>query len=96
MLVITTVFLSHLFLRSWWRRALLVAAAIPLSVAKNGLRIVTIAELGTRVDHGFLTGRLHHHGGIVFFGIAVVAVGALLFVLRRTESQTSLAHSARV
>jgi exosortase len=85
MLVVTTMVLAHLFLRSWWRKTLLVAAAIPLSVAKNGLRIVTIAELGTRVDPGFLEGKFHHHGGIIFFGIAVVAVGTLLWVLRRTE-----------
>jgi exosortase len=85
MLVVTTMVLAHLFLRSWWRKALLIAAAIPLSVAKNGLRIVTIAELGTRIDPGFLVGKLHHHGGIIFLAIAIVAVGVLLWVLRRTE-----------
>jgi exosortase len=87
LLIIITMVLSHLFLRSWWRKALLIAAAIPLSVAKNGLRIVTIGELGTRVDRGFLDGRLHHHGGIVFLGIAVVAAVALLWILHRTEVQ---------
>ena len=85
MLVVTTLVLADLFLRSWWRKVLLVAAAIPLSVAKNGLRIFTIVELGTRVDPGFLNGKLHHHGGIVFFGVSVVAVSALLWVLHRTE-----------
>jgi exosortase len=85
MLVVTTMILAHLFLRSWWRKALLIAAAIPLSVAKNGLRIATIAELGTRIDPGFLSGKLHHNGGILFFGLSVVTVGALLWVLRRTE-----------
>jgi len=95
MLVVTTMVLAHLFLRSWWRKALLIAAAIPLSVAKNGLRIFTIAELGTRIDPGFLDGKLHHHGGIVFFGIAVVAVGALLWVLRRTELPTRGASCAK-
>jgi exosortase len=85
MLVVTTLVLAHLFLRSWWRKALLIAAAIPLSVAKNGFRIFTIAELGTRVDRAFLTGKLHHHGGIVFLGLSVVAVGVLLWILRRTE-----------
>jgi len=85
MLVVTTMVLAHLFLRSWWRKALLTAATIPLSVAKNGLRIFTIAELGTRMDPGFLSGKLHHNGGIIFFGIAVVAVVALLWILRKTE-----------
>jgi hypothetical protein len=50
-----------------------------------GLRIFTIVELGTRVDPGFLTRKLHQHGGILFFGLSVVAVGVLLWVLRRTE-----------
>jgi exosortase len=95
MLVVTTLVLARLFLRSWWRKILLVAAAIPLSVAKNGLRIFTIAELGTRVDPGFLNGNLHHHGGIVFFGVSVVAVGALLWVLRRTEFPTLQASSVQ-
>jgi exosortase len=90
MLVVTTMVLAHLFLRSWWRKSLLVAAAIPLSVAKNGLRIFTIAELGTRVDPGFLNGKLHHNGGIIFFGISVVAMVALLWILRRTEFQMPL------
>ena len=39
MLVVTTMVFAHLFLRSGWRKVLLVAPAIPLSVAKNGLRI---------------------------------------------------------
>jgi exosortase len=92
MLVVTTMVLAHLFLRSWWRKSLLVALAIPLSVAKNGLRIFTIAELGTRVDPGFLNGKLHRNGGIVFFGISVVAVMALLWILRRTEFRMPLQH----
>ena len=89
MLVVTTMVLAHLFLRSGWRKALLALAAIPLSVAKNGLRIFTIAELGTRIDPGFLNGKLHHNGGILFFGLSVVAVGVLLWILRRTEEDRS-------
>ena len=85
MLVIITMIFAHLFLRSKWRKVLLVAAAVPLSVIKNGLRIVTIAELGTRVDSGFLHGNLHHHGGILFLGVAVVLMAGLLWLLRRTE-----------
>jgi exosortase len=94
MLMVTTLVLAQLFLRSWWRKALLLAAAIPLSIAKNGFRIFVIAELGTRVDAGFLTGRLHHHGGIVFFGLAVVLECVLLFLLRRTELHLQEARTA--
>jgi exosortase len=92
MLIVTTMVLAHLFLRAWWRKALLVVIAIPLSVLKNGLRIFTIAELATRVDPGFLDGKLHHHGGVVFLAIAVVVMVALLWILHRTEFRMQLRH----
>jgi exosortase len=85
MLVVTTMVLAQLLLRSPWRKAFVVAVAIPLSVAKNGLRIFTIGMLGTRVDPSYLTGRLHRQGGIIFFLIAVAATFLLLWVVRRGE-----------
>jgi exosortase len=88
MLLVTTTVLAQLWLRSPWRKALVIAVAVPLSVAKNALRIFTIAMLGTRVDPGFLTGKLHHQGGIVFFLISLVALFVLLWILRRTELHT--------
>jgi exosortase len=90
LLVTTTMVLAHLFLRSWWRNFVLILIAIPLSVAKNGLRIFVIAELGTRVDPGFLDGRLHHHGGIVFLVIALGAILGLLAILHRGETRLEL------
>ena len=87
MLLVTTMVLAQLLLRSPWRKALVIGVAVPLSVAKNGLRIFTIAMLGTRVDPGFLTGKLHHNGGIVFFAIALAAVFGLIWILRRAEGE---------
>ena len=85
MLLVATMVLAQLLLRSPWRKAFVVCLAVPLSVAKNGLRIFTIAMLGTRVDPGYLTGKLHHQGGIVFFGIVLVGILALVWILRRSE-----------
>ena len=85
MLLVTTMVLAQLLLRSSWRKALVICLAIPLSVAKNGLRIFTIAMLGTRVDPGYLTGPFHHQGGIVFFAVALISIFAFLGVLRRSE-----------
>lgn len=87
MLVVTTMVLAQLLLRSPWRKALVIAAAIPLSVAKNGLRIFTIAMLATRVDPSFLTGRLHRQGGIIFLLIALGAIFLLLWMARRGEEE---------
>jgi exosortase len=86
MLIVATMVLAHLFLRSWWRKVILVAAAIPLAIAKNGLRIFVIAELGARVDPGFLDGNLHLRGGVVFLAIALVIVIGLIWILRRSEA----------
>jgi exosortase len=86
MLIVTTMVLAQLLLRSPWRKALIILVAIPLSVAKNGLRIFTIAMLVTRVDPSFLTGRLHRQGGIIFFLIALAAIFVLIWILRRGEA----------
>jgi exosortase len=91
MLLVTSIVLAHLILHSPWRKALVILVAVPLSVAKNGLRIFAIAMLGTRVDRGYLTGRFHHQGGVVFFAIALMAVAALLWILARGEGDQSIA-----
>jgi len=88
MLLVTCIVLAQVLLRSPWRKAFVIGLAVPLSVAKNGLRIFTIAMLGTRVDPGYLTGRFHHQGGIVFFAIALIAVFVLLWILRRGEESS--------
>ena len=85
MLLVTTIVLAQLLLRSPWRKVVVIVVAVPLSIAKNGLRIWTIAMLGTRVDPGYLTGRLHHQGGILFFAVALLGIFALLWILRRNE-----------
>lgn len=89
LLVIVTMVLAHLFLRSNWRKVLLVLAAIPLSVLKNSVRIFTIAELATRVDPSYLTGRLHHQGGIVFLAASLLPVILMLWWLRKNDPPVS-------
>jgi exosortase len=86
-LLVTTMVLAQLLLRSTWRKALIIALAIPLSLVKNGLRIFVIAMLTTRVDPSFITGRLHREGGIIFFLIALGAICLLLWVGRRGEAE---------
>jgi exosortase len=93
MLLVTTMVLAQVLLRSKWRKAVVIAIAVPLSVAKNGLRIFTIAMLGTKVDPGYLTGRLHHQGGIIFFAIALGGVFALIWLLKRGENKQERAQN---
>ena len=87
-LFLTTVELAYLLLRSTWHRIAVIVVSVPLSVAKNGLRIWSIAMLGTRVDPGYLTGRFHHQGGIIFFAIALLVIFGLLWWFRRSEDKS--------
>jgi exosortase len=84
-LLATAIVLAQIMLRSPWRRVLLIGFAVPLSIAKNGLRIFIIGMLGTRVDPSYLTGRFHHQGGIVYFAIALIVMLGLLWTLRKAE-----------
>ena len=79
MLLVTTMVLAQLLLRSAWGKGIVILAAIPLCIAKNGFRIFTLSMLAVYVDPSFLHGWLHHHGGIVFFLVFL----AVLFVLLR-------------
>jgi exosortase/archaeosortase family protein len=44
-----------------------VLAGLATMAVKNGVRIATLTILAKYVDPDFLFGRLHHHGGVVFF-----------------------------
>jgi exosortase len=87
MLFLTGLILAHLFLRSLWSKVVFVLFIVPFSVAKNAIRIFTLSMLGMYVDSGFLHGRLHHDGGIVFFLIALAGLLLLLWVLQRVGSR---------
>jgi exosortase len=87
MLLLTGLILAHLFLRSLWSKLVFVLFIVPFSVAKNAIRIFTLSILGMYVDSGFLHGRLHHDGGIVFFLIALAGLLLLLWILQRVGSR---------
>jgi len=82
-LVICGVLAGHFFLRSGWQKGLLMLVIVPLTVLKNGVRIVTLSLLYIYVDEGFMTGNLHQRGGILFFLMALVFLMPLLWILRR-------------
>jgi exosortase len=94
MLLVTTMMLAHLLLRTPWKNALVVAIAIPLSIAKNGLRIFVLGLLATRVDRSYLTGSLHREGGIIYFLIALAAIFLLIRILQRDEANKPEPESA--
>jgi exosortase len=85
-LLLTILLAGHMFLRTSWKKALLVVAIFPLTILKNGIRIVALSLLAMHVDPGFLTGQLHHEGGIVFFLLALLLLFPLFAALVRSDS----------
>lgn len=86
-LVITAIIAGHLFLTSKRRKIVLVMFAIPIAVLKNSIRIVTLSLLTIYVDHRVLSSPLHHKGGVLFFVIGLLLLGAVLWALRKSEGR---------
>jgi exosortase len=86
-LFITGTVAAHLFLRSNWRKVVLAALTVPIAIFKNAVRIVTLSTLGVYVDPGFLTGRLHQQGGVLFSLLSLAMFVPLLFAFQRWENQ---------
>jgi exosortase len=87
MLLVTAIGVAQMLLRTPSRKAIVILVAVPLSVAKNGLRIFTIAMLSIKVDPSYLTGKFHHQGGVVFFAVALALLLLLVWWLRKGETR---------
>ncbi|MGH9738308.1 MAG: exosortase/archaeosortase family protein [Candidatus Acidiferrales bacterium] len=94
-LLITCILAARFYLRSFWRQALFVAVSLPLSVIKNGIRIITLTLLSIYVNPGFLHGDLHRDGGFVFFFLALIILWPVLSILRHSEAP-ALHNSGKV
>jgi exosortase len=95
-LVLTGLLAGHMFLRDPWTKVCVVAVVLPITILKNGIRIVTLSMLAMHVDPGFLTGQLHHEGGIVFFVLGLVILAPILAVLRKSETRFRQARTSVV
>ena len=87
-LLITTLLAGHFVLHSFWRKAFLVFAAVPVLILKNGVRIVTISLLTIYGDRGFLHGWLHTSGGIMFYLLGLLSLWPIIILLERGEVRT--------
>jgi exosortase len=84
-LFITALLAGHLFLNTWWKKVILVVCIFPITIFKNGIRIVSLTLLGAYVDPRILQGSLHRDGGIPFFIVGLFLLAPILFFLRRSE-----------
>jgi len=89
-LFITSLLASHLFLRTGWRRVVLVALVIPLGILRNGFRILVIGLLCVHVGPQMIDSSIHRRGGPLFFALSLVPLLLLLLWLRRQEMRLKL------
>lgn len=87
-LFITSLLAGHMFLQARWSRLALYVAVLPITIFKNGLRILFLSSYAVYVDPTILDSAAHRRGGIPFFGLALLFLGAVLWVLRKTENRT--------
>ena len=87
-LLITMLLVAVETLQTTSRRVIILLLTIPLSLVKNAVRIVTLTLLALHVDRSFLTGRLHHQGGFVFFLLALAIMFPVWKLLHQSEQKS--------
>jgi exosortase C (VPDSG-CTERM-specific) len=95
-LFITSVLAANVFLKSSWRRLVLVAFVIPLAILRNGFRIFVIGLLCVHVGPQMINSIIHRRGGPAFFVLSLIPFLLLLWWLRRGEIRTRAGSRAEV
>jgi exosortase/archaeosortase family protein len=62
---------------------------VPITIFKNGLRIVTLSLLGNYVSPSILSSDLHRQGGIPFMILAVILLSIVVRWLRNSENRAA-------
>ncbi|OHE21913.1 MAG: hypothetical protein A2X92_00750, partial [Syntrophus sp. GWC2_56_31] len=87
-LLITAILAGHLFLETGWKKVILAVLIIPVTMFKNGIRILILTLMGTYWDPRWLTSSsLHRDGGILFFILALTLMAPILYFLRKSEER---------
>jgi exosortase len=95
-LLILAILVAHFYLNTFWKQMVLVIAGLFVMILKNGVRIVALTLLASYVDPGFLYGRLHREGGVVFFLLGLLLLAPLLWLLERSERKVATEPRAAI
>jgi exosortase len=87
-LLITTVLAGQIFLKRSGDRVLLALAVFPVALFKNAVRIVTLYLSSYFIDIRIIErGYLHRSGGYIFFGLGLVVLASILWLLKSAEDR---------
>jgi exosortase C (VPDSG-CTERM-specific) len=87
-LFMTSILAANLFLKTPWRRFVLVAFIIPLAILRNGFRILVIGLLCVNIGPQMIHSVIHRRGGPLFFALSLIPLLLVLWWLRRGDVQT--------
>ena len=88
-LFLTSLVAGQLFLRSPWKRAILVLIVLPLALLRNGFRVFVIGELCVQIRPEMIDSWIHHHGGPLFFGLSLIPFSFMLYYLYKSENPSA-------
>lgn len=84
-LFIVSLVAAHLFLRSQWKRIFLVIFIVPLAIARNALRVATIAAVCVYIGPEMIDSWVHKRGGPYFFALSMLPFMIVLYILLKSE-----------
>src|SRR5262249_28522318 len=85
-ILLASLIAGHLFLRSSWRKIVLLIVALPLLLFKNAVRIAVLCLLTVHYDPRILASRLHQEGGIPTFMFGLILLYPVLMMLVKSEN----------
>jgi exosortase C (VPDSG-CTERM-specific) len=84
-LFMTSILAANLFLKTRWRRFVLVTFVIPLAILRNGFRILVIGLLCVNIGPQMIHSLIHRRGGPVFFVLSLIPLLLVLWWLRKGD-----------
>jgi exosortase C (VPDSG-CTERM-specific) len=87
-LFMTSILAANLFLKTRWRRFVLVAFVIPLAILRNGFRILVIGLLCVNIGPQMIHSLIHRRGGPVFFVLSLIPFFLVLWLLRKGDAHS--------
>jgi exosortase C (VPDSG-CTERM-specific) len=88
-LFITALLSGYIFLRTPWKRAVLVLFIVPLGLFRNGFRVFVIGQLCIHMGPQMINSPIHRKGGPIFFVLSLIPLFLVLLVLQRSEKRSS-------